>query len=50
MDIWKDMGLSKGDLNKLRVETLRTIFNSIGAGDPDSTATKKALVEALSKK
>lgn len=50
MDIWKDMGLSKGDLNKLRVETLRTIFNSIGAGDPGSTATKRALVEALSKK
>jgi len=47
MDIWKDMELSKGDLNKLRVETLRTIFNSIGARDSGPTATKKALVEAL---
>lgn len=47
MDIWKDMGLSKGDLNKLRVEALRTIFNSIGARDSGLTATKKALVEAL---
>jgi hypothetical protein len=50
MDIWKEMGLSKGDLNKLRTDTLRTICNDIGARDPGSTATKKALVEALSKK
>lgn len=45
MDIWEDMGLSKGDLNKLPVATLRTIFSSVGARGP--TATKKALVEAL---
>ena len=50
MDIWKKMKLSKEDLNKLRVDTLRTICNNIGARDPGSTATKKALVEALSKK
>lgn len=47
MDIWKKMKLSKGDLDKLRVDTLRTIISSIGARDPGSTATKKALVRVL---
>jgi hypothetical protein len=47
MDIWKDMGLSKGDLNKLRVDTLRAICSSISARDPGPGATKKTLIEAL---
>ena len=49
LGIWKAMKLSKGDLNRLRAETLRIIYNSIGAGGPGPTATKKDLVEALSK-
>ena len=47
-DIWKIMKLSKVDLNRLRVETLRVIYDSIGARDLGPTATKKALVKALS--
>ena len=49
LGIWKVIKLSEGDLNKLRVETLRTICNSIGARGPGPTATKKDLVKALSK-
>lgn len=42
------MKLSKVDLNRLRVETLRAIYDSIGTRNLGPTATKKALVEALS--
>lgn len=47
VDIWKSMGLSKGDLNRLRVDTLRTICNSIGIRGLGPNATKRTLVEAL---
>ena len=50
LDIWKGMGLSKEDVQKLRVDTLRTIYNSIGAGDLGPKAAKKDLIEALSTK
>jgi hypothetical protein len=47
LSAWKDMKFTKNDLDKLRTETLKAIWQDIVPKELDPKATKANMIETL---